>query len=275
MNDLDLDEEYHKMIYKHHYQKIKEINLFPVSDRIKHNIEKFLTYSGVSDIKLKLYTIQFIDGKVGLKWELDNGGYVSAFFEDDDKWSWETKQIIILKDSELKLSTDLCDKIEKKLTYSGKCNFTCKNRHGKVEAYFHFPDEVEKLITLEEVIPEEFKTTINNNQVQIFWETNQHDGIISGYGVYNNKIVYIDNVYETFFTRRRIFGVYELSFLDKFYMMIQRSIWFFILGGKMRWNLYHFLRKINSWFKKPYVNKYLEKKNNFKISHKLLGYYEW
>lgn len=276
------DDEYHTLLYKYHADKLKEIDLLPVSDRIKHNIDDFLTYSGVSDVKLKLYTVQFINGKVGLRWDLEDG-YVSVFFEDGDKWNWEAKTSQINEKVTIIEEHNLKGILEKTSTYSGDCSWTYKDRDKEnvFNAYFILPDEVINLITLNDFIPEEFsERKIKEREIHIFWETNRYDGMLSGYGIYKNKLVYIDCEYETFFKRTRIFGVYELSILEKLLVLFRRAEWIIVMSNKLFWNIHMKMFHFKCFLDRnksidEHVKKSLKKKDDFKNSHKLLGYYEW
>lgn len=280
LNQTENDAEYHELLYKYHADKLKEIDLLPISDRIKHNIDEFLTYCGISDVKLKLYTVQFVDGKVGLRWDLDDG-YVSIFFEDGDKWNWEAKSSQL----NCKIPTieehHLTGMLEKTQKYSGDCSWTYKNKEGIIDAYFTLPDEVVNLIILDDFIPKEFsERKIKKSDVHIFWVTNKYDGMLSGYGIYQNKPVYVDCEYETFFQRIRIFGVYKLSFLEKLFVLARKNKWDAIVSNKLFWNVYmkmfHFRNFLNrNKSVNELVKKSLKKKDDFRKSHRFLGYYEW
>lgn len=281
-NQTEHDGEYHELLYKYHADKLKEIDLLPVSDRIKRNIDDFLTYSGVSDIKLKLYTVQFIDGKVGIRWDLDDG-YVSIFFEDGDKWRWEAKTSQINEKVTIIEERHLEGVLEKTTTYSGDCSWTYKDRQNEnvFNAFFVLPEEVTKLIMLDDFIPENFsERKIKREDVHIFWVTNKYDGMLSGYGVYKNIPVYVDCEYETFFQRTRIFGVYKLSFLEKLFVLLRKEKWDTIVSNRLFWNIHMKMFHFKNFLDKnksvdEMVKKSLKKKDDFRKSHRLLGYYEW
>lgn len=268
MENKDLtDDEYYDVLCQNSKRVTEEINLLPISDRIKQNIDDFLDYHGIAGKKVRPYKSYFINGKAGIWFDLDDNGYCYILFGEDDTWEWKVEAYVRGKDEIA---------YKKELSYSGSRDLLFENKDGTTTACFIFHDEAMKLIT----IPDEF-TVIGQprfkfKDLYIIWETGRYDGILSGYAIFRNEIVHINCVDETFFERQRLFAIYRLSIFEKIIVGIRRWRWGILMTSPLMWKCYMTKHRIKNHLG---LNQTVEQSkkagDDFHNSHKILGYAEW
>jgi hypothetical protein len=195
--------------HRHIRSKLAELREFvgqaniQVDNILFDRLDDLLTDS-CSSIRMKPFTIQVMDGKIGVKWTYDTG-YVSVLFGPSDNWEWVAQETKVLKDAK-----EGDAGYEVTYRHLGECSFVLHGVH-----YYHFPDEVEKMISLPDEFEVVYDPLLTTYECEIVWVTNKYDGMLSGYLRKNGKLHYFDNVEETDFARRRMFAVYELSWLER------------------------------------------------------------
>ena len=267
IEELD-SEEYYDMLCRNSKRVTDEINLLPISDRVKKNVDDFLDFDGIAGKKVRPYKSYFINGKAGIWIDLDNGGYCYFLFGDNDTWEWRAEAYITGKE----------DKIvyKKELSGEGPTDLIFTHKDGETTAYFIVYDEILKLITIPDTFTIDATPVIKFKDVYVIWETSRYDGMLSGYGLYRGEIVYFDCVDETFFEHQRLFAVYKLSILEKFMVGIRKWQWGLIMSHPLFWKCY--MIKYNLKYQlglNQTVEQSLKANEKFHNGHKVLGYFTW
>lgn len=261
------DEEYYEVLCQNSKRVIDEINLLPVSNRIKTNIDDFLNYDGIAGKKVRPYKSYFINGKAGIWFDLDDNGYCYILFGDDDTWEWKIEAYVRDNDGIV---------YKKEMSHSGSRDILFDNKDGTTTPLFIFHDEPLKLITLPDKFSKEWLPRLDKKAINIFWETDRYDGMLTGYGIYNNKIVFVKCIDETFFERDRMFAVYQLSLLERIMMCFNKRMWSIVSTSRFIWAGYMFIYRLkNNLGLHKSVKQILDKNDKFTNSHKILGYYVW
>lgn len=215
-----------------------------------------------SSIRLKPFTIQVAqNGMIGVEWIYDTG-HVSVLFGPGDDWEWEARETRVLRDA--KEGGDAGYEVTYR--HSGECSFVLSGTH-----HYYFPDEVERMISLPDDFDSTYEPLLKSYEYEIVWVTNRYDGMLAGYLRKNGKLHYFDNVEETDFTRRRMFAVYELTWLERLNVWRRYHWWHIALASKPIWKWYWWIRRFR---KQPSVQSHRKAKEVFECEHAIVGYFE-
>lgn len=239
-----------------------------ISGTLLTKIEDFLEdYYGMT--KVYPFTFQQVKGWPGIRWDIPTGYCSVLFSPDDDTWLFDAK---FTEPNDNKYIPGMTTTF----FYRGQPSFTITQKDETEKPYYVLPDEIDKKIKLEDTFEKEYCPLINNQLVNVLWETNRYDGMISGYVEYSGRIFYADMVDETPFERNRMFALYELSFLERLWMVLSMARWNLIRTYTIFWKWWFWYQNVklkiranNSFGIADVWNK---KKEDFNASHKIVGY---
>jgi hypothetical protein len=246
--------------------KLAELRSFVDGTNIAVDVAHFsrlydLLQDSCGSIKLKPFTIQVTQNRIGVKWTYDTG-YVSVLFGPGDNWEWEAHG-----KEDVKPTTEGGDaSFDVTYSHSGECSFVLKG-----EPYYYLPTKVEEMISLPDDFDGMYEPLLKKHEYDIVWVTNKYDGMLSGYLWKGKKLHYFDCIEETEFKRRRMFEVYELSWLECLNVWRRYHWWHIALASEPMWKFYWWIRKFN---KRPTVERHWEAKDKFKRDHNVVGYFE-
>lgn len=220
-----------------------------------------LLQDSCGSVKLKPFTIQVTQNRIGVKWTYDTG-YVSVLFGPGDGWEWEAYEKEIVKSA--KEGGDAG--FEVTYRHSGECSFVLSG-----EPHYYFPEEVEEMISLPDDFDGTYDPILKTYEYEIVWVTGRYDGMLSGYLRKDGKLHYFDSIEETDFKRRRMFEVYELSWLERLNVWREYHWWHTAVTVKPLWNFYWWIRRFKQ---RGTVEQHWEAKDKFRRTHKVVGYFE-
>jgi len=197
--------------------------------------------------RFRPFKAQVVDGKPGIKFDLENGYFSAVFNFSDGTWEWELN-ITALRNSDVEPYKLNASYAGPGYRYDSK-EFT---RHDGVivpaytKWWFFLPDEVLKHITLKDEFLTKYEPMFRQGShgVRILWHTGYWDGPLSGYcEVYRHGMCYFDNVDESDFDRKRMYAIYKLSTQDQIKAWVSHYKWEFLV----RTPYYQKLWKYREW----------------------------
>lgn len=244
---------------------LEDAKAFGINEVLFSKIEGFLDdYWG--SMKVHPFTFQQVNGWPGIRWDIPTGYCSTLFDPESDIWTFDAKFTV---PADAKYNSGMVTTF----TYTGGPSFHIEQVDGTQKPYYVLPEEVDAKIKLPDTFFKQYEPLLCKHKARVIWETNRYDGMIEGYVEYNNNLYYAEMVEETDFERNRMFALYELSFLEKLAVAAAKMKWHLVINYKFLWNL-HVRADKRRWQKRSVdgVKRSLEKKQQFRNEHKIVGY---
>jgi len=215
--------------------------------------------------RIKPCRVQFINSKIGVRWDC-NSGYISVLFGSDNDWEWVSE------------STNHYGS-NKHYTYNDKYWFSGGPSYVRTDnsVGYWLPTRVLDLIKVPDIFEETYEPMIEKHEREIVWVTSKYDGMLAGYCRYNGKLHLFEHVEETEFERNRMFAVFELSLLERTKVWMRYHVWHTILYNRVLWNLHTYKWRMSiKWrlFRKSHIETYGERIAKLEKTHKIVGYFQ-
>ena len=226
------------------------------------HLESFL--DNISD-RVHPCRAQFIDSKIGVRWDCESG-YISVLFGPDDTWEWISEFINHYGGN-------------KDYTYNEKHSFGGGSSYMREDDFpvYWLPEEVLNLIKIPDTFEGTYEPIIEKYEREIVWVTSKYDGMLAGYCQYQGKLHLFEHVEETDFGRNRMFAMFKLSLLERVRVWWRYHVWHTILYNQLLWNMYTYKWRMGmKWsnFFKCRTETYGERLTRLKKSHKIVGYFQ-
>lgn len=183
------------------------------------------------------FTLQVIGDRVGVRWELPDAT-ISVMFGPD--YDWEYHLIHHMKMSEGNVFV-------KRIDYAGGPPLIHEGT-----PYYWLPEEILVILSVPEPFRVQYTPLLTPDEYQVEWETNNYDGMISGYIRYKNRLHYADCIEETPYEHVRVFAVYHLSTWHRMFAWFDHLKWYAAFGNKWLWKFHYWsVEKRNRMFGSP------------------------
>lgn len=260
---MNIDEQ--RIFVKDKLKELREIviNMNVVVDEVHFDRLYDLLTDSMCDVRMKPFTVQLVQNKIGVRWNLDDG-YVSVLFGPDNTWEWEAHGV---EQDRTACRDDGSDpSFEVNYRHCGSYSFKLGDT-----PYYYLPNEVEELVSIPDTFVGTYEPMLKTYQYQVVWVTNRYDGMLSGYVRCDNELHYFDMVEETDFKRNRMFAVYKLSKWEQFNVWRKYHWWHTALANKVYWNVYWKIQRLK---RRKSPEEHRADVDRFNQTHKVVGYFE-
>lgn len=250
------------------HDKIKEArDAHPdIDPKLWDRLDDFL-WDSLGGVDLKPFVINRFGDGVGVWWDHGDDHVWALFSPHTTDWEWSATTVRTDGNGEGG-NTDYTAAYGHK----GMCSFTSSITG---EPHYFFPDDVERIVSTPDKFKQEYHPMLMSYEYNISWVTNKYDGMLSGYGMYQRRLHYIDMVEETDYQRRRMYAVYQLTPLEQLVAYLRHVKWTLTLNISWAWKLYTKWHRLKLKFKRRgTAEEYWAAKNKFRQTHKVVGYFE-
>lgn len=105
--------------------------------------------------------------------------------------------------------------------------------------HYFIPDTVIHHIAIPEKFDSKYGKIIPRTSMKMLWRTAYYDGPISGYCLFNETLCHYNQVDETEFEQRRLYGIYKLTPFEQIVARWNHYKWSVTISTKIGWWIYH------------------------------------
>lgn len=246
----------------HIHGKISEAKkAFPELDSVLWDRVYDLLWDSLCSVDLNSFVINKIGDGVEVRWNQEGNTAWAQFHPSTTDWAWGATTV---RSDGRDHESDTGYSVT--YEHNGLCSYIIRDT-----PHYFFPDDVEKIISTPDAFSKEYYPHLESYQYFVVWVTNKYDGMLSGYCRVNGKLHYFDCIEETYYQRKRMYAVYELSLYERLKVWMQYHKWHFVVNTS-------WARRIGMWLyrynKHTTSEQYQKNKQAFERAHDIVGYFE-